>query len=280
MLEIEDTPSVAPPAPSSSATDPDLIAAAIAPVVLVTGAARRIGRAIALDLAAHGWAVAVHHNASAEAAADVVETILDAGGRAVALPCDLSRDRETEALIDAATLALGPVTGLVNNASVFEHDALATVTRSTWDLHQQVNLWAPLLLTQKFARALPEGASGNVVNLIDQRVWNLTPQFVSYTVSKAGLWTLTRTLAMALAPAIRVNAVGPGPVLPSSRQSEEHFRRQWAGVALARPVQPEEICAAVRFLLESPSITGQMIAVDAGQHLGSAHRYRDEGGAE
>jgi NAD(P)-dependent dehydrogenase (short-subunit alcohol dehydrogenase family) len=221
--------------------------------------------------------VAVHHNASAAAAADVVAAIVDAGGRAVALPCDLNSDIETESLIDAATLALGPVTGLVNNASVFEHDTLGSVTRATWDVHQQVNLWAPLLLIQRFARALPEGACGSVVNLIDQRVWNLTPHFVSYTVSKAGLWTLTRTLAMALAPAIRVNAVGPGPVLPSSRQSEEHFRRQWAKVALARPVQPEEICAAVRFLLAAPSITGQMIAVDAGQHLGSAHRTREEG---
>jgi NAD(P)-dependent dehydrogenase (short-subunit alcohol dehydrogenase family) len=276
MLEMDETPAV----PLPSVTDPDAVAAALAPVVLVTGAARRIGRAIALDLAAHGWAVAVHHNASGEAAAEVVEAIVDAGGRAVALPCDFASDIETESLIDAATLTLGPVTGLVNNASVFEYDALDTVTRGTWEAHQQVNLWAPLLLIQQFARALPEDTGGSVVNLIDQRVWNLTPHFISYTVSKAGLWTLTRTLAMALAPRIRVNAVGPGPVLPSSRQSEDHFRRQWAGVPLARPVPPEEICAAVRFLLEAPSITGQMIAVDSGQHLGSAHRTREERPAE
>jgi NAD(P)-dependent dehydrogenase (short-subunit alcohol dehydrogenase family) len=276
MLEMDETPA----APLPSETDPDAVAAALAPVVLVTGAARRIGRAIALDLAAHGWAVAVHHNASAEAAAEVVGAIVDAGGRAVALACDFASDIETESLIDAASLALGPVTGLVNNASVFEYDALDTVTRGTWETHQQVNLWAPLLLIQQFARALPEDAGGSVVNLIDQRVWNLTPHFISYTVSKAGLWTLTRTLAMALAPRIRVNAVGPGPVLPSSRQSEDHFRRQWAGVPLARPVQPEEICAAVRFLLEAPSITGQMIAVDSGQHLGPAHRTRQERPAE
>lgn len=276
MLEMEDTPA----APLPVEIDPDRVGAALAPVVLVTGAARRIGRAIALDLAAHGWAVAVHHNASTDAAAEVVDTIIDAGGRAVALPCDFASDIETESLIDAASLALGPVTGLVNNASVFEYDALDTVTRGSWEMHQQVNLWAPLLLIQQFARGLPEDAGGSVVNLIDQRVWNLTPHFISYTVSKAGLWTLTRTLAMALAPRIRVNAVGPGPVLPSSRQSEDHFRRQWAGVPLARPVQPEEICAAVRFLLEAPSITGQMIAVDSGQHLGPVRHYREEGPTE
>ncbi|MFO1129697.1 MAG: SDR family oxidoreductase [Rhodospirillales bacterium] len=276
MLEDMETPA----APEPSETDPAEAAAAIAPAVLVTGAARRIGRAIALDLAAHGWAVAVHHNGSAAAAADVVEAIVDAGGRAVALACDLASDLETESLIDAATLALGPLTGLVNNASVFEYDAVGAVTRAGWEAHQQVNLWAPLLLTQGFARALPEGVQGGVVNLIDQRVWNLTPHFISYTVSKAGLWTLTRTLAMALAPQIRVNAVGPGPVQPSRRQSEEHFRRQWGSVPLARPVQPEEIAAAVRFLLEAPSITGQMIAVDGGQHLGQAHRLREEGPSE
>ena len=275
MLETE-----TPTAPLSSETDPATATAALAPVALVTGAARRIGRAIALDLAAHGWAVAVHHNASAEAAAEVVDAIVDGGGKAVALPCDFTSDIETESLIDAATLALGPVTGLVNNASVFEYDAVATVTRDSWDAHQKVNLWAPLLLIQGFARALPDGFGGSVVNLIDQRVWNLTPHFVSYTVSKAGLWTLTRTMAMALAPTIRVNAVGPGPVLPSSRQSDDHFRRQWAGVPLARPVQPEEICAAVRFLLDAPSITGQMIAVDGGQHLGPVGRDRQEGPAE
>jgi NAD(P)-dependent dehydrogenase (short-subunit alcohol dehydrogenase family) len=139
-----------------------------------------------------------------------------------------------------------------------------------------VNLRAPFVLTQTLARQMPEGASGCVINLLDQRVWNLTPHFTSYTVSKAGLWTLTRTLAMALAPQVRVNAVGPGPTLPSQRQSAEQFQRQWSNVALARPVAPEEISAAVRFLLDAPSVTGQMIAVDAGQHLSWTRSHSEQ----
>ena len=132
----------------------------------------------------------------------------------------------------------------------------------------EVNLRAPLVLTRAFAEQLPDGVEGNVINVIDQRVWNLTPHFTSYTVSKAALWTLTRTLALALAPRIRVNAVGPGPTLPSARQTEEQFRRQWSSLPLMRRVAPEEICEAVRFIIDAPSVTGQMIAVDGGQHLG------------
>ena len=235
---------------------------------LVTGAAKRIGRAVALDLAAHGWAVAVHYHGSAADAASAVAEIEAAGGRAVALSADLSDEDETAALIPAAADALGPLTCLINNASLFESDTLATVTRESWHSHMQVNLRAPMLLTQCFARQRPKSAPGNVVNIIDQRVWNLTPNFVSYTVSKAALWTLTQTMAMALAPDVRVNAIGPGPTLPSARQTEEQFRRQWSKVPLNRPVDPREICEAVRFLLDALSMTGQMIALDGGQHLG------------
>lgn len=236
-------------------------------MVLITGAAKRIGRAIALGMAKAGWAVAVHHNRSAAAAAEVVATIEEAGGRAVALRCDLSREAEVETLVERAAGALGPLTCLVNNASLFEMDTIETVSRDSWDAHIEINLRAPLVLSQAFARQLPDGAQGNIINLLDQRVWKLTPYFLSYTVSKMGLWTLTRTLAMAFAPRIRVNGIGPGPTLPSARQTPEQFEELCRAVPLGRGTTPEEICEAVLFLLSAPAVTGQMIALDGGEHL-------------
>jgi NAD(P)-dependent dehydrogenase (short-subunit alcohol dehydrogenase family) len=235
---------------------------------IVTGAAKRIGRAIALGLADVGYAVAVHHLQSHAEAEAVVKEIEAGSGRAVALACDLAVEAETEQLVARAAEALGPVGVLINSASVFERDEALTATRASWDRHLETNLRAPLVLTQALARALPADAGGAVINLVDERVWKLTPHFVSYTISKAGLWTLTQTLALALAPRIRVNAIGPGPVLPSPRQSEESFVRQYRATPLARPATPEEIAAAVCFLLDTPSVTGQMIALDSGQHLG------------
>ncbi|TVR97829.1 MAG: SDR family oxidoreductase [Rhodospirillales bacterium] len=235
---------------------------------LVTGAGRRIGRAIALALAGDGWKVAVHYNRSDAEARAVVEEIAEAGGRSVPVRGDLGVDADVAALIDRAAAEIGPLTCLINNASVFERDEVMTTTRAGWDRHMQVNLWAPFMLTQALVSQLPDEAGGNVINILDQRVWNLTPHFTSYTVSKAALWTLTRTMALALAPRVRVNAVGPGPTLPSPRQTEAQFARQWSGLPLARPASPEEIADAVRFLLDAPSLTGQMIAVDSGQHLG------------
>ena len=238
--------------------------------VLVTGAGKRIGRAIALDLAARGWAVAVHYHRSRAEAEEVAGEITAAGGRAAVLGADLAREAEVAALIPAAAAALGPLTALVNNASVFHDDRLDTMTRASWDEHLEVNLRAPLVLTQGFARHLPTDAAGCVVNLLDQRVWNLTPYFLSYTVSKSALWTLTRTLALALAPRVRVNAIGPGPTLRNERQSEEHFAAQCERVPLGRGTTPAEICAAVRFILDAPALTGQMLALDGGEHLGWA----------
>jgi NAD(P)-dependent dehydrogenase (short-subunit alcohol dehydrogenase family) len=219
--------------------------------------------------------VAVHHHRSADAAAEVVEAILAAGGRAMALAADLADEARARGLIEAAA-ALGPVTCLVNNASVFEGDTVATATQASWERHLAVNLRAPFVLSQAFAAALPERRSGVIVNLLDQRVFNLTPHFVSYTVSKAGLWTLTRTLALALAPRIRVNGIGPGPTMPSRRQDEVAFAAQVAATPLGRAVSLEEICAAVRFILDAPSLTGQMIALDSGQHLGWQHPSQPE----
>jgi NAD(P)-dependent dehydrogenase (short-subunit alcohol dehydrogenase family) len=250
-----------------------MAAAAPAPMpkaALVTGAGRRIGRAIALMLGRDGWAVAVHYHGSRGEAETVVGEIAAAGGRAVALGADLAREAEVESLVPRAAEALGPLGALVNNASVFEQDSALGVTRASWDRHLEVNLRAPFVLMQHFARQLPADAEGAIVNLLDERVWSLTPYFVSYTLSKAGLWSLTRSLALAFAPRIRVNGIGPGPTLPSPRQSEAQFRRQQAMMPLQRGTTPEEIAAAVRFILAAPAMTGQMIALDGGQHLGWA----------
>jgi NAD(P)-dependent dehydrogenase (short-subunit alcohol dehydrogenase family) len=245
-------------------------APAIPRAALVTGAAHRIGRAIALALAADGWAVAVHHHSSGTAAEALVAEIVRAGGRAVALAADLTREADTTALVPAAATSLGPIGCLVNNASLFEADEAMDATRASWDRHIETNLRAPFVLMQGFARALPPDLGGTIINLLDERVWKLTPHFVSYTISKAGLWTLTQTMALALAPRIRVNGIGPGPTLPSPRQSEADFQRQWRAMPLGRGTTPEEIAAAVRFILAAPSMTGQMIALDGGQHLGWA----------
>jgi NAD(P)-dependent dehydrogenase (short-subunit alcohol dehydrogenase family) len=237
---------------------------------LITGAGKRIGRVIAEALAADGWGVCVHYHSSSGAAARVVAKIEEKGGRAVAICADLADEAAVLDLVPAAGRALGRLSLLVNNASRFERDGALTATRESWDAHMETNLRAPFVLTQAFAGQVAGGQAASVINIIDQRVWNPTPHFTSYTLSKAGLWTLTRTMAMALAPEIRVNAIGPGPTLPSSRQTAAEFERQWRAVPLARPVDPGEIAAAVRFILDAPSMTGQMIVIDSGQHLAGA----------
>ncbi len=237
---------------------------------LVTGAAARIGRVIAEALAHDGWAVAVHHRESGDAAKDFVAGIESTGGRAVALRADLAEEAEVETLVARATDALGPLGCLVNNASPFDYDDLQSASRASWDRHMAVNLRAPFVLMQRFAAELPDEAEGCIVNMLDQRVWNLTPHFMSYTLSKAGLWTLTQTAALALAPRIRVNGIGPGPTLPSARQSAEHFAAQYEATPLKRPVAPSGIADGIRFILAARALTGQMIALDSGQHLGWA----------
>jgi NAD(P)-dependent dehydrogenase (short-subunit alcohol dehydrogenase family) len=234
---------------------------------LVTGAARRIGRTIALDLARAGWATAVHYRRSAEEANDLVAEIERQGGQAKAFAADLADDRDVEKLTDSVAKVFGPITVLVNNASEFLPDSVETLETKTWNLHQSINLKAPVFLARLLARQLPDKAEGNIINIIDQRVWNLTPDFFSYTISKSGLWTATRTLALALAPKVRVNAIAPGPVLQSTHQTEEEFAREAKTTLLGRGPSVEEIAAAVRFILATPSLTGQMIALDGGQHL-------------
>ena len=237
---------------------------------LVTGAGKRIGRAIVLSLARAGCAVAVHYRESGADAEAVAAEARAFGVRATVLQADLGQEAEVSGLIERARQALGPIGVLVNNASTFDMDLVQTVTRASWDHHIEPNLRAPFVLTQDFAAQLPEEAEGAVVNMLDQRVWNLTPYFVSYSVSKSGLWTLTRSLALALAPRIRVNAIGPGPTLPSVHQTDAQFERQWRAMPLQRGTTPEEIAEAVRFLLAARAMTGQMLALDGGQHLGWA----------
>ena len=245
---------------------------------LVTGAAQRIGREIALYLARRGFDVAVHYSSSAEEAGQTAADIRALGRKAVALKADLLDEEATAALVPLAVAALGgPLTVLVNNASIFEYDSIQTATKTSWDRHIGSNLRAPFVLIQNFAaqapKAVPDAAGepvaqAVVVNMIDQRVRKLTPNFMTYTLAKAALWTLTQTAAQALAPDIRVNGIGPGPTIQGVRQSEGHFSRQRAATILQRGAGATDVVAALGFFLDSPSVTGQMIAVDGGQHLG------------
>lgn len=244
---------------------------------LVTGAGQRLGRAMAIYLAKRGHDVAVHYATSAEEAEETLRLIRAEGRQGVALQADLLFEEQVSGLIARATTALGgPLTVLVNNASIFEYDNLGTATRKSWDRHLESNLRAPFVLTQSFAAQVPAPltdamgeplAQGLIVNMVDQRVWKLTPEFMTYTIAKMGLWALTQTSAMALAPAVRVNAIGPGPTLKGARQTASHFARQRAATILQRGANPADITAALGFFLDSPGVTGQMIAVDGGQHL-------------
>lgn len=238
------------------------------PTMLITGAAKRIGRTIALEMASRGWQIAVHHHDSQADAEKTVETIIENDGKAFAIQCDLSVRADTEQLIaQCAALAGEPITALVNNASVFHGDDITTATNEGWDKHMEVNLHAPFLLSQALAKSLGAGTAGNIINIIDQRVLKLNPQYMSYTLSKSGLWTLTRTLAQSLAPTIRVNAIGPGPSLVSIHQSDADFDREYTSVMLGKGPELKEIATTVAYILDTPSMTGQMIALDGGQHL-------------
>ncbi len=246
-----------------SATNPSMTAK----VVLITGAARRIGRAIAVNMARDGWAVAIHCRNSRQDAAALADEIAASGGTAQVFAADLANFSALDRLVSQCTAALGAPVCLINNASEFLLDTAQSIDEATWDTHLDINLKAPVFLAQAMVRHLPDGAEGNIINIIDQRVWKLTPDFFSYTISKAGLWTATQTLAQGLAPRIRVNAIGPGPVLRSVHQTDADFAAEKSSTPLKSGPSPEEIAAAVRFILSTPSMTGQMIALDGGQHL-------------
>ncbi|WP_147112881.1 SDR family oxidoreductase [Tateyamaria sp. syn59] len=244
---------------------------------LVTGAGHRLGRAMAVYLAGRGYDVAVHYASSDVGARETVAQIEKAGKRAVALQADLTDEGDTQALFGKAVEALsGPITCLINNASIFEYDTVETATRTSWDRHIESNLRAPFVLTQAMAAQGLEAAQddmneplapGLIVNMIDQRVRKLTPEFMTYTLAKMGLWALTQTSAQALTPAIRVNAIGPGPTLQGGRQSTEHFAKQRAATVLGRGSNPSDIVGALCYFLDAPGVTGQLLCVDGGQHL-------------
>ncbi|MBT6190913.1 MAG: SDR family oxidoreductase [Tateyamaria sp.] len=244
---------------------------------LVTGAGHRLGQAMAVYLAKRGYDVAVHYASSETGANETVAQIEALGRRAVALQADMLDEVATHALFQAATAELGgPITCLINNASIFEYDTIQSATRENWDRHMNSNLRAPFILSQAMATQglEPKGdvqseplAAGLIVNMIDQRVRKLTPEFMTYTLAKMGLWALTQTSAQALAPAIRVNAIGPGPTLQGGRQSAEHFAKQRAATVLGRGSNTADILAALGYFLDAPAITGQLLCVDGGQHL-------------
>lgn len=246
---------------------------------LVTGAGKRLGREIALYLAARGLDVAVHFHSSVNEAEEVAAACRDLGVKAATLAADLTVEADMQVLVPRAVEALGgPLTVLVNSASIFEYDTIETGTRESWDRHLESNLRAPFVLTQAFAAQVPEPttagewndttARGLVLNMVDQRVRALTPHFASYTLAKVGLWALTQTSAQALAPAVRVNAIGPGPTMQGVRQSREHFLHQRQSTILKRGADPSDVTHAVGYFLDAPSVTGQLICVDGGQHLG------------
>lgn len=234
---------------------------------LVTGGARRIGRAIVEDLAAHGFAVAIHCNRSRIEADALAAKIIAGGGRAAVVAADLTDMDAVDDLVGQAQAALGPIPLLVNNASLFEDDSVLNFDWRAWDRHFAVHVKAPALLAQNFARALPAGQEGLIVNMIDQRVWRPTPRYFSYALSKSTLWTATQMMAQALGPSIRVNAIGPGPTLKNARQDDSDFAAQVDGLVLKRGPELPEFGATIRYLWEARSVTGQMIALDGGQHL-------------
>jgi NAD(P)-dependent dehydrogenase (short-subunit alcohol dehydrogenase family) len=245
---------------------------------LVTGAGKRLGREMALELARLGYDVGVHCASSESAAQEVADEIRGMGRKAAVLQANLLEEDQTQALVPRTIEALdGPLTVLVNNASIFEYDTLETATRESWDRHMESNLRAPFVLTQAMARAIPDPdldprgeplARGLVLNMIDQRVRKLTPEFMTYTLAKMGLWAFTQTAAQALAPRVRVNAIGPGPTLQGHRQSDRHFQAQRDNTVLQRGADATDILAAMRYFLDAAAVTGQLLCVDGGQHLG------------
>jgi len=235
--------------------------------LLITGAATRVGKAIALHFAKKGWNIALHYFRSSSKAKKLKKIIEQNWVKVALIKADLKNTKQTEKIIALARKKLGTIDCLVNNAALFEKDDIINFSNKSWNDHININLLAPAILTKQFAKQAPKNDTTNIINIIDQRIFNLTPFFMSYTISKSGLQTLTKTMAMRLGPNIKVNAIAPGPTIKSKRQTDRHFRSQIKSTLLKRSVKVEDICNAVEFLINNNSVTGQIIAVDSGQNL-------------
>ena len=235
--------------------------------LLITGAATRVGKAIALHFAERGWNIALHYFRSSAKAKELKKIIEQHWVKVALIKADLKNPKQTEKIIPLAKRKLGAINCLVNNAALFEKDDIANFTNKSWNDHLNINLLAPTILTKQFAKQAPKKTVSNIINIIDQRIFNLTPFFMSYTISKSGLQTLTKTMAMRLGPNIKVNAIAPGPTIKSKRQTDKHFRNQVRSTLLKKTVRSEDICDTVEFLINNNSVTGQIIAVDSGQNL-------------
>ena len=234
--------------------------------IIITGGATRIGAAIAEKLSGPGKEIVIHFNKSKSKAEKIKKKLSKNNTKIYLVKGDLSKEKDVNKIVKFAKSKLKYFDCLVNNASLFENDKLENFTTNSWGLHLRTNLRAPALLTKEFSKNI-RGKNNNIINIIDQRVFKLTPYFFSYTISKTGLYTLTKTSAMSLAPNIRVNGIAPGPTLKNKRQSEKHFKKQYMATPLKRQVDVEQICNAVDFFIKNKSITGQVISVDSGQSL-------------
>jgi len=244
--------------------------------LLITGSATRVGKAIALYFAERGWNIAIHYFRSSSKAKKLKKTIEQNWVKVALIKADLKNPKQTEKIIPLARKKLGTIDCLVNNAALFEKDDISNFTDKSWNDHLNINLLAPAILIKQFAKQASKKNISNIINIIDQRIFNLTPFFMSYTISKSGLETLTKTMAMRLGPNIKVNAIAPGPTIKSKRQTDKHFKNQVKSTLLKKPVRSEDICDSIEFLINNNSITGEIIAIDSGQNLSSNNRNEKE----
>jgi len=235
--------------------------------IIITGGAARIGAAIAESLANHKNQITIHYNRSKEKAEKLKKILERKGSKVFLIKADLNKIPELNKIIKFANSKMKGVNCLINNASLFENDNIKNFSTERWDKHININLKAPAILIKQFAKIVPKSTRANIINIVDQRVFKVTPYFLSYTLSKTGLYTLTKTSAMSLAPNIRVNGIAPGPTVKNKRQTAKHFKKQYLSTLLKKSVDTKEICSAIKFLITNKSITGQVIVIDSGQNL-------------
>ena len=235
--------------------------------IVITGGATRIGAAIAESLASHKNQITIHYNKSKEKAEKLKKILEKKGSKVFLIKADLNKISELNKIIKFANVKMKGINCLINNASLFENDNIKNFSIKGWDKHMNINLKAPAILIKQFAKIVSKNIKANIINIVDQRVFKLTPYFLSYTLSKTGLYTLTKTSAMSLAPNIRVNGIAPGPTVKNKRQSANNFKKQYLSTLLKKSVDTKEISSAIKFLITNKSITGQVIAIDSGQNL-------------